>query len=185
MSISLSRKPVLLLAILAAFAGFGCAGSAETEREDQEGESAGAVGLTEKYERQFNPADYDPSLTRIEQLAKADTIGRAGDIKPTETVPPEAIPGFRIQVLSTTEIDIANALKSELSTLPETVGIYIIYDSPYYKVRVGDFLYRPEANQLLKSLLDRGYKDAWIVADRVLKNPRPRKPVQPQAKPPE
>ena len=121
-SISLSRKPVVLLAALVYLSGLGCVGSTEAEREDQEGESEGAVGLTEKYERQFNPADYDPSLTRIEQLAKADTIGRAGDIKPTETVPPEAIPGFRIQVLSTTEIDIANALKSVLPPLPAVNG---------------------------------------------------------------
>ena len=61
----------------------------------------------------------------------------------------------------------------------------MIYDSPYYKVRVGDFLSRPETNQLLKALMERGYDEAWIVADRVLKNPPPRKPTPPAVKEPE
>ena len=165
-------------------AGFGCATSVETSKDKESGEKENEGGLTEKYEKLFNPAEYNPSLAEIEQLAKADTSAKSGESKLIETTA-ETIPGFRIQISSTTEIDTANAMKSELSTLPESVGIYVIYDSPYYKVRIGDFLSRPDANQLLKNLVERGYTDAWIVADRVLKNPPLRKATSPPPKAPE
>jgi hypothetical protein len=177
MSISFRRGLLPLVVVLVAFIGVHCASSTKTAREEKGSGKDAEGGFTTEYELQFNPADYNPSVAAIQQLAKTDTIGIPGDLKSNETAPPEATPGFRIQILSTTEIDTANAVKNELSNLPESVGIYIIFDSPYYKVRVGDFLSRPDANQLLKTLIDRGYTDSWIVADRILMNPIPRKPI--------
>jgi hypothetical protein len=177
MSISLRRDLLLLAVALGVMIGIRCAGSTKTAREEDKGGKEAEGELATKYEQQFNPADYDPSIAEIKQLAKADTTGTLGDSKSDKTTPPETAPGFRIQVFSTIEIDTANAVKNELSSLPESVGIYIIFDSPYYKVRVGDFVSRPDANQLLKTLIDRGYMDSWIVADRILLNPIPRKPI--------
>lgn len=181
-----ARQGVLpLAAALVLFVGIRCAGSTETTREEGSSEKDAKGGLVSKYELLFNPADYNPSVATIQELAKTDTSGRSGDSTVNETAPPETTLGFRIQVLSTTEIDTANEVKNELSNLPESIGIYVIYDSPYYKVRVGDFLFRPDANQLLKTLIDQGYMDSWIVADRILKNPTPRKPVVPSPEKPE
>jgi len=185
MLISSRREFLPLAAAFALFVGIRCAGSTETTRGERSSEKDAEGRVAEKYELQFNPADYNPSVATIQQLAKTDTSGKGGDPKVSETAPLETTPGFRIQVLSTTEIDTANAVKNELSNLPESVGIYVIYDSPYYKVRVGDFLLRPDANQLLKTLIVRGYTDAWIVADRILKAPPPRRPAVPPTEQPE
>jgi hypothetical protein len=169
-----SLFPVLLLS-----AAIGCASPREAERDNTSLDTDAKGEPAEKYERLFNPADYDPSLAAIENLARSDTTGRSSDDSSAPPILEETIPGFRVQVLSTTEFDTVNAIKLALSTLPENLGIYVIFDSPYYKLRVGDFHSRPDANQLLKSLFKLGYADAWIVADRVLKNPPLRKPAPP------
>jgi hypothetical protein len=176
----ITRRELQALAVaLVLLMGIRCSSSTESTKEEASNKENAGSGVAEKYELQFNPADYNPSVATIEQLARADTGGKGTDLKTTESLPPETTLGFRIQVLSTTEIDTANAVKTELSNLPEAIGIYVIYDAPYYKVRVGDYLSRPDANSLLRSLIDRGYSDAWIVADRILKNPPPRKPAAP------
>jgi hypothetical protein len=177
MSISLRRNLLPPVVAIVLFIGIHCAGSTKTAREEKGSGKEAEGELATKYEQRFNPAEYDPSVAEIEQLAKAETTGIRGDSKSEKTTLPETTPGFRIQVLSTTEIDTANAVKNELSNLPASVGIYVIFDSPYYKVRVGDFVSRPDANQLLRTLIDRGYTDSWIVADRILLNPFPRKPI--------
>jgi len=174
---SLKRGLLPLAIAVVSSIGIGCASSKDSAREEETSKNDAEAGLTEKYELQFNPSDYNPSVAEILELAKSDTSGIGSDLKAIEPSAPETTPGFRVQVLSTTEIDTANAVRAELSNLPESIGIYVIYDSPYYKVRVGDFLSRPDANPLMKSLIGRGYSDAWIVADRVLKNPPPRKPA--------
>jgi hypothetical protein len=166
---------------LTLFIGIRCSSSTESTKEETTSKEDAGGGVAEKYELQFNPADYNPSVATIEQLAKADTGGKGTDLKTIESSPPETTLGFRIQVFSTTEIDTANEVKTELSNLPESIGIYVIYDAPYYKVRVGDYLSRPDANSLLRGLIDRGFSDAWIVADRILKNPPLRKPAVPPA----
>ncbi|MGA9363987.1 MAG: SPOR domain-containing protein [Bacteroidota bacterium] len=170
-----------LAAALVLVIGIRCSSSTESTREESTSKEDVGGGVAEKYELQFNPADYNASVATIEQLAKADTGGKGTDLKTAESSPPETTLGFRIQILSTTEIDTANAVKTELSNLPESIGIYVIYDAPYYKVRVGDYLSRPDANSLLRTLIDRGYSDAWIVADRILKDPPLRKPPVPPA----
>jgi hypothetical protein len=173
------RDLVLLVGTFIVFAGIQCATTTETTREEKGNGKEVDSGPSVKYEQQFNPADYNPSLAAIQQMVKADTSGNSDEPEIVEATQPQTIPGFRVQVLSTTEIDSANAVRDELSSLPESVGIYVTYDSPYYKVRVGDFSSRPAANPLLKTVLNRGYADAWIVADRVLKNPPPRKTTPP------
>jgi hypothetical protein len=47
-------------------------------------------------------------------------------------------------------------------------SIYVVYDAPVYKIRVGDFISRYEANQRLPEFVEKGYRDAWIVPDRIV-----------------
>ncbi len=45
--------------------------------------------------------------------------------------------------------------------------VYLDYEVPYYKVRVGNFLQRKEAESYLSKAKTAGYQNAWIVAVRV------------------
>jgi hypothetical protein len=184
MSILWKQYVVSLLGTFIVFAGIHCASTSKSTTEEKGNGKEVDTGPLVKYEQEFNPADYNPSLAAIQQMMKADTIANSDEPGLVEATPPQTIAGFRIQVLSTTEIDSANAVRDRLSNLPQSIGIYVTYDSPYYKVRVGDFSSRPAANPLLKAMIDSGYSDAWIVPDRVSKNPRPRQiPPPPQDNP--
>lgn len=123
----------------------------------------------DKYEKSFNPAEYDEVAdTAYERLAgKNKNLLSTRD---TEVKEPELISGFRVQLLITSEIDQANQIKNEVTPIVKD-GVYLIFEAPYYKVRIGDCQTRTAANQLMKTIVNLGYKNAWIVPDKVYKNP--------------
>lgn len=139
----------------------------------------------QKYEKTFQPSNYNDELTEILQQEKKEReIIEAARV--FKIAPPETIPGFRAQVIFTPEIEEANRVRDSLLNLLSDEWIYIVYETPYYKVRVGNFIERAEANMLVKRLNGIGYKDAWVVPDRIIKNPPRRIPdsyIQPEIQP--
>lgn len=80
--------------------------------------------------------------------------------------------GFRIQVISTNQRDQAFRIKAELLTNFPDQKSYIIYQSPNFKVRIGNFIKKEDA-ELLKSQLNKFYpRGVYIVDDAVEYNPR-------------
>lgn len=76
---------------------------------------------------------------------KAEINKKAADArKPTK--------GFRIQVLNTTNRNEALAAKSKLLTLYPDQKTYLMYQAPYFKLRIGNFVERSEADELKKEL---------------------------------
>ncbi len=85
--------------------------------------------------------------SRFDQLIskKAEINKKAADArKPTK--------GFRIQVLNTTDRNQALAAKSKLLTLYPDQKTYLMYQAPYFKLRIGNFVERSEADDLKKEL---------------------------------
>ncbi|MBL0883387.1 MAG: SPOR domain-containing protein [Chitinophagaceae bacterium] len=73
--------------------------------------------------------------------------------------------GYRIQVISTTNREQAFAIKTELlSRFPDQKS-YTSYQSPLFKVRIGNFLKKEDAEQFRKTL-NRFYpKGVYVVED--------------------
>jgi hypothetical protein len=106
------------------------------------------------YEKQFNPELYDiKSLVLPRDLIKVEE--------------PELTTGYRVQVFVTTQLDTANRIKNLLIPIVEPQRVYIVYEPPNYKIRVGDFLNLREASYFREFLERNGFKDAWIVVDKV------------------
>ncbi|RAJ10745.1 sporulation related protein [Chitinophaga skermanii] len=61
-------------------------------------------------------------------------------------------PGFRVQVINTTKRNDANEAKARVMQAFPDVKTYLEYQSPYFKVRVGDFKTRDEATELRDKL---------------------------------
>jgi hypothetical protein len=57
-------------------------------------------------------------------------------------------------------------------------SLYVVYDPPVYKVRIGDFPTRAEANQKLTTVIGQGFSDAWVVGDRIIQRKLVRVPSQ-------
>jgi hypothetical protein len=75
-------------------------------------------------------------------------------------------PGYRIQIYFGADRAKAQELRTDfMRTFPE-MGAYLIYQQPNFKVRVGDFRSRLEAQGFLKSLNDR-YTPSFIVPEEI------------------
>jgi hypothetical protein len=151
----------------------GCSGSKEAEPKRTAGGSSSTA--LQRYERTFNPADYDADIKVVKQEEKTQRSVPAPTPLVT-TAAPETVQGFRVQVLLTQEIDDAVKMKENVEQVLPGEWTYIVYDSPYYKVRVGNCEDRGSANPLVKKLNSLGFKEAWIVPDNVLKNLPPKPP---------
>lgn len=77
------------------------------------------------------------------------------------------VPGYRIQALTTDDFDEADSLKLVLYQQLRTHSIYIIFDPPYYKLRVGDFSDINSANDLQFRMRQIGYRNTSITPDTV------------------
>ncbi|MBI4549144.1 MAG: SPOR domain-containing protein [Ignavibacteriae bacterium] len=159
--------------------------STETTGRSEENNQA-LKDFLDRYEKTFNPSDYDSDfdlMKEIEQTLSSDTV-----VPSIETpIVSETVQGFRVQALFTQDIDQANQVKDSISKQLPDEWVYIVYDAPYYKVRVGNFLVRSDANPMVKKLVSLGYRDAWIVPDIVIKHPprptRSESTIEPEKKP--
>tara|TARA_Y100001934_G_C12030783_1_gene621282 strand:+ start:328 stop:762 length:435 start_codon:yes stop_codon:yes gene_type:complete len=74
--------------------------------------------------------------------------------------------GYRVQILATRYFEYADSLAISISSKIND-SVYVEFETPNYKVRVGDFIYRNSAELLQKELLKMGYKTAWILRTRI------------------
>ena len=80
-----------------------------------------------------------------------------------------AIDGYRIQIFeesgnkSSTR---AREVMSEFSSEYPEVSVYLSWQAPNFKVRVGDFRTRMEAEGFLKKI-KRNYPIAWVIRDKI------------------
>lgn len=80
--------------------------------------------------------------------------------------------GFRIQVISTPKREDAMRVKADLLANFPDHKTYILYQSPNFKIRIGNFIRREDALKL-KELLNKAYpQGVYLVEDAVEYNPR-------------
>ena len=74
----------------------------------------------------------------------------------------QSVEGYRIQIYTGREASAAHRLESEArGSCPLTV--YLSFEAPQYKVRLGDFATRDEALEWCDRLKRSGFNDAWVV----------------------
>ena len=82
----------------------------------------------------------------------------------------DKFPGWRVQIYfgsGQSARQKASSVKKDFYTrYGQTYAAYIVYDSPYFKVRVGDFRTKAEAMKLKESL-NRHYKSIWVKKDNI------------------
>ena len=74
--------------------------------------------------------------------------------------------GYRVQVLATRYFERAESLAVIMkNTVSDSV--YVDFEAPNYKVRIGDFIDRDSAESLQQDLVQMGYNSAWILRSRI------------------
>lgn len=75
--------------------------------------------------------------------------------------------GFRIQVVSTTSRDEAFKLKADLLLKLPDEKSYVVFQSPYFKVRIGNFLKKDDAEKFRKQYAKLLPQGIYIVEDAI------------------
>ena len=127
------------------------------------------------FERSFKPSFYDTEVYLFKKNDSTKINGTA--IDQITLAPPETLQGYRIQLLATTNYDEALSLRNSLSAKYPDMWIYTEYESPAYKIRVGDFINKTDAKSTIDLLTQQGFKNTWIVPDKIIKNQRPKPPL--------
>lgn len=135
-----------------------------------------SIEKARRYETEFRPSEFDPdpkAILKQENSNRQDSVAPAGEEIQNMM---ELVSGFRVQIFSSNSIDDANAAKETAETQFTQESFYLVYDPPTYKLRGGDFHTRYEADRFAKQLRETGYRDAWVVPEKVYKIPQQRVP---------
>ena len=127
------------------------------------------------FERSFKPSYYDTEVYLYKKDDSTRTAGRS--IDQLTTAAPETLQGFRVQLLATNMFEEASAVRNSITQLFPELWIYLVFEAPTYKIRAGDFSNRAEAKSLLDQFKAQGYRNAWIVPDKIIRNQLPKPPM--------
>ncbi|MBQ8761235.1 MAG: SPOR domain-containing protein [Bacteroidales bacterium] len=97
---------------------------------------------------------------RIEQLIQIQKEIHSAD---------NTIDGYRIQIFmesGNNAVELANATMEKFKKTHPDIPIYLVFGQPYYRLRVGDFRTRLEAEKAFQTL-SKDYKKAFITSDRI------------------
>ncbi len=75
--------------------------------------------------------------------------------------------GYRVQVLSTDNMDEANEVRAQIYFNTMNKEVYITFEPPFYKVKAGDFISFSEAEDFKFKLNQLGYPEARVIQETV------------------
>lgn len=165
------RNPKLQVAVLCLsavsgvfLAGCGTGGQMLNDAQDGTKEKAPLA----YYEATLRPSEFDEDVESIQKAHEQQGETPLIPDLPTDSLVVETVEvqGFRIQVFASGNIDEAAAAQRTARNQVSD-SVYVVYDPPVYKVRVGDYATRLEASQRLPRIVNLGYPDAWVVSDKI------------------
>ena len=124
-----------------------------------------SISFSQQKKIKFDPNklnDPKPNWPKISSPFSSDVLNYNQTIDQDSII----IEGYRVQVLATRERFKAEKLQSDLEELFE-YKIYVIFEAPNYKVRIGDFIDRQKAEKFRKKLSGNGYSSAWIIRTKI------------------
>jgi len=158
--------PALLI-----FLFYGCGSSTGTRYEKEE--------TTSKEEKTNVVEDFDitPYKTKIEIEEKPSDNSIIADAwfgyEPKEQTTNNnrkiiaTVDGYRVLVVATDNMEEANSIKQKVYEQTNHKEVYISFEPPFYKVKVGDFTEISAANDLKFKLNQLGYSEARVVQESV------------------
>ncbi len=145
--------------------------SASARRRRGDNDVSGGGEASEERIREVAPTYLD-SLNEGRELRLTDddfsSIARQQTDVPARTPSgrTEAADAYRVQCFASSSIE---AVRAEKKVAEEKLDFptYIVFVEPYYKLHVGDFKSRADADAALERIKKAGYSEAWIVRSSV------------------
>ncbi|MDZ7272242.1 MAG: SPOR domain-containing protein [candidate division KSB1 bacterium] len=155
----------LFLAVLVV----GCAARRQVTEQGAPGKNAGIV-------EDWDPGSLGESEPVIPMPDRSSRIGGQVPSVGVDTVAqPSSVLGYRVQIVSTPFEEVAREVRKE-ALLKFEEPVYMVFDAPYYKVRVGDCISRFEAEELQQKAMEKGFGQAWVVRTLVSASPPRERP---------
>jgi hypothetical protein len=152
-----------------------CSGTKEIKKEEEKKhEIKKDADSPKEVIEDFDMTPYRTSLD-IEEIEKNNEVKELDIWYDYENITQEDInneiantaSGYRVQVLITDNLEEANNLRSEIYFKTNQKSVYVIFDPPFYKVKVGDFINLSDANDLSYKLNQMGYSEARVVSETI------------------
>jgi len=125
-----------------------------TEAEVQASYSAAAKG---------SGATFLDTLNRGKELALTDEdLPALAAAAAPEANRAQSGPRFRIQILASSQADMVRRAKSDAETATG-LPVFMASEQSLYKLYVGDYKTKAEADAALPEIKSKGYADAWVV----------------------
>ena len=109
-------------------------------------------------------ADSLPSESKLNIIAD-ERIEKLLEIKKANASNNPGIPGYRIQLFYGPRSE-ALEYQAEFLKLYLEIDCYLVYDAPYFKVRIGDFRDKYAARRVHLDLIE-SFPDSFILEDRI------------------
>lgn len=143
-----------------------CGGSQELVLKDE------SLQKKIKYNESFDPLSLndDDIIIEPEKIPQDNNTNDENITTQEGIVHQKEVPGYRVQLIATKNIESASFVEQEASERFKLNGhkTYLIFESPLYKIRIGDCLKRTEAEQLRDLAKDFGYREAFIVKTKII-----------------
>lgn len=75
--------------------------------------------------------------------------------------------GYRVLLINTDNLEEANQIKSEVYYKTDQNEVYIDFEPPFYKVKIGDFKDQKSADNMRFKLNQLGYKEAKVIKESI------------------
>ena len=75
--------------------------------------------------------------------------------------------GYRVLILTTDNPEEANQVKADIYFSKNANEVYVDFEPPFYKVKVGDFDSQKNADDLRFKLNQLGYKEAKVIKEKI------------------
>jgi hypothetical protein len=169
------RLVASLIVLFVAIISFGSCSSTSRSAQPEPSAEPEAPRIDEAFDPvmlQDEDIEFPVSKAPLQSNERLPLSGETNAENPL-AVENKLIDGFRVQLFATQDIEKATLEKKEVEFAFAEAGVevYIEFDSPMYKVRLGDCTTREEAEQLRELARSKGYPTSWIVKTKVNSNP--------------
>lgn len=180
---SIMVRVVTLFAVIILFYFSGCGavptseryGTKETGKEISEVKEKSGTDKSDLAET-FDLSPYRPDLQLDDTEFVTESFSEGADAwyeygDKTESTKNKKIigtrDGFRVQIIATDNLDDANTMNSEISSLIPNQRSYVNFEPPFYKVKIGDFTEISVANDMRFRLSQMGFTESKVVRESI------------------
>ena len=171
----------LFTAVISLLVIYGCSASTSTRYSKDENTNTEStktedkeISTTTKLDEDFDITPYKTEIVVPEKNTENENVNQnvwfdygSSEIETQNKILTGTGNGYRVLVLTTDNLEEANQVKTDVYFGQNNNEVYIDFEPPFYKVKVGDFDNQKNAEDLRFKLNQLGFKEAKVINDKI------------------